>query len=126
MNDPVVAVAEAAIEAKAELREAYKAFGTISGPSSHERARMAYAAHVELASFTRLMTSEPFTVQGAARMVEAVAINLRKQCETQWTLEGQCAVYLGHPLVIEVLRRIQEGLETMALQASGEGNHRPQ
>jgi hypothetical protein len=125
MNDPVIAVAEAAIEAKAELREASRCFGPISGPSPDDLARMAYAARVEVESFTRMMASEPFTVEGAARMVEAVAVNLRKLREGETTLEGQCATYLGHPLVIEVLRRVQEGLEAMALQASGEGHSRP-
>jgi hypothetical protein len=125
MNDPVIAVAEAAIEAKAELREASRCFRSIPGPSPDEQARMAYAQRVEVESFTRLMASEPFTVEGAARMIEAVAVNLRKLSDGQWTLDGQCATYLGHPLVIEVLRRVQEGLETMALQASGEGHSRP-
>lgn len=125
MNDPVIAVAEAAIEAKAELREASRCFGTLSGPSPDDLARMAYAARVEVESFTRLMASEPFTVEGAARMIEAVAINLRKLHEGQSTLEGQCATYLGHPLLIEVLRRVQEGLEAIALQATGESSNRP-
>ena len=125
MNDPVIAVAAAAITAKAEIREASKCFTSIPGPSADDLARVAYAQRVEVESFTRLMLSEPFTVEGAARMVEAVALNLRKYREGEWTLDGQCASYLGHPLVIEVLRRVQEGLETTVLQASHEGHSRP-
>lgn len=125
MNDPVIAVAEAAKAAKAEVREASRCFASISGPSPDEQARMAYARRVEVESFTRLMATSPFTVEGAARMVEAVAVNLRKHSDGEWTLDGQCATYLGHPLVIEVLRRVQEGLETMALQASEQGQNRP-
>jgi hypothetical protein len=125
MNDPVIAVAEAAKAAKTELREASRCFASISGPSADDLARMAYAQRIEVESFTRLMASEPFTVEGAARMVEAVAVNLRKHSDGEWTLDGQCATYLGHPLVIEVLRRVQEGLETMALQASEQGQNRP-
>lgn len=124
MNDPVIAVAEAAIEAKTELREASRRFASLSS-SPDERARMGYAARVDVESFTRLMLSEPFTVEGAARMVEAVALNLRKYREGEWTLDGQCASYIGHPLVIEVLRRVQEGLEAIALQASEQGQNRP-
>ena len=124
MNDPVIAVAEAAKVAKVELREASRLFASLSA-SPDDRARMAYAERIDVESFTRLMVSEPFTVEGAARMVEAVAVNLRKNREGEWTLDGQCATYLGHPLVIEVLRRVQEGLETIALQASHEGQNRP-
>lgn len=124
MNDPVIAVAEAAKIAKVELREASRRVTSLSA-SPDDRARMAYAERVDVESFTRLMVSEPFTVEGAARMVEAVAVNLRKYREGEWTLDGQCATYLGHPLVIEVLRRVQVGLETIALQASHEGQNRP-
>lgn len=125
MNDPVIAVAEAAMTAKAEMREASRSFASISGPSADDLARMAYAARVEVESFTRLMASEPFTVEGAARMVEAVALNLRKLHEGERTLDGHCSTYLGHPLVIEVLRRVQEGLEAMALQAAREEQNKP-
>lgn len=121
MNDPVIAVAEAAKAAKAEVREASRCFASISGPSPDDLERMAYARRVEVESFTQMMAIGPFTVFGAARMIEAVAFNLSKLHEGEGTLEGQSATYLGHPLVIEVLRRVQEGLETMALQALEQG-----
>jgi len=118
MTDPMIAIANAAMDAKAELRGASAAMTATLRAEPGDRDRMAVAVRRDSDCFMRLILSEPFTMEGAAAMIEAVADNLRKTAGVQWTLDGQCAGYLGHPLAIDVLRRVKEGLDNLASQGS--------